>query len=418
LWSILSSLFFRSRILLPPKPKQQHQQPTTNNQNSYHRVALTLLKAAYRRAEALVAARRPAIRRLADELLKAENERVSGARVVEIIESTPLEEHNINIDSDFLPVVRQVLGKVPGVIAAADGQLRMRRRKRGAGGGGGGDGGKAAEATADSSSTSTSSTGGGALASFASGGGAGRAGDASFRRAAPAPAPAAAADASAPAASTTSTSTSSSGDNDDELVLLDEETLRLVSRAVLGRTDVRDLIGRATSYDAAERVRDILLDPRTLERIKAVRRYVEDTTADYGMGASGDSREGASRGSAPFPPEPLAEDVPQPVYGAVWAPLEGWVRRARRSVVTMDALDLLFTDRQKQLYEADHPQSVGKNVPLPGEEGWVDPAADEGDEGEGGGKGGGGGGGGGGGAADAATTTAAPARRRGYFITS
>jgi len=45
-----------------------------------------MLKAAYRRAEALVAARRSAIRRVADEMLAAADERVSGARLVEIIE--------------------------------------------------------------------------------------------------------------------------------------------------------------------------------------------------------------------------------------------------------------------------------------------------------------------------------------------
>lgn len=63
-----------------------HNHHDNNHDNSYHRVALTLLKAAYRRAEALVASRRTAIRRLAEELLAADEERVSGARVVEIIE--------------------------------------------------------------------------------------------------------------------------------------------------------------------------------------------------------------------------------------------------------------------------------------------------------------------------------------------
>ena len=121
-------------------------------------------------------------------------------------------------------------------------------------------------------------------------------------------------------------------------------------------------------------VRDILLDPRTLERIAAVRRYVEDATAEAGSGASGDSASGARQRSAPFPPEPLAEDVPQPVYGAVWAPLEAWVRRARRKVTTMEAMDLLLTPRQKELYAADHPQNVGVRTPLPGEDDWVDPS--------------------------------------------
>jgi cell division protease FtsH len=306
---------------------------------------------------------------------------VSGARVVEVIESTPLEEgHGIAIESDILPVVRQVLGKVPGVIAAADGQLRLKRSGKK----------KKEEEEAEPAVSAAGGAGAGAgaaLASFSSGG-AGRAGDASFRQR-----PAAA------SASASASATPTTADADDDFVVLDDDTLRMVSRAVLGRTDVRDLIGRATAYDAAERARDILLDARTLERIRAVRRYVEDATAELGPGASGDSRSGAERGSAPFPPEPLAEDVPQPVYGAVWAPLEAWVRRARRGVATMEALDLLFTERQKELYAADHPLNVGKMTPLPGEEGWVDGggAKEEG-------------GGGGGGADEAAAPAAANKR--------
>jgi hypothetical protein len=365
----------RTHVL--PLYSHAYNQPTTTTKhqpNSYHRVALTLLKAAYRRAEALVAARRTAIRLLAEELLRADDERVTGDRVVEILRDTPLDAHDIQVESDFLPVVKQVLGRVPGVMAAADGQLRLKRRKGKKGGGAAG--GKKSEGQAEQPEE-PAGVDGGSTASFApASGGAGRSGRASFRAVA----------ASSSAASSTSAAPAAAAaegddDNDEDELRLDDETLRMVTRAVLGRTDLRDLLGRATSYDAAERVRDALLDPRTLERVRAVRRYVEDATADYGQGASGDSPEGARRGSAPFPPEPLAEDVPQPVYGAVWAPLEGWVRRARsQGPVTTQALDLLFTERQRQLYASDHPLAVGEARALPGEEGWVDPAEEEGKE--------------------------------------
>lgn len=356
------SLSVRRALTLLHTPPPKTTPPQQPHNNSYHRVALTLLKAAYRRAEALVASRRSAIRALAEELLRADNERLTGDRVVEIIRATPLDAHDITVESDFLPVVKQVLGRVPGVMAAADGQLRLKRKKQGAKAvpqpvaAGGGEGDSAAAAAA----------------SF--GAGAGRSGAASFRQPV-------ASSSSASAASANASAESSNESSESDELRLDDDTLRLVTRAVLGRTDMRDLLGRATSYDAAERVRDALLDPRTLERVKAVRRYVEDVTADYGQGASGDSPEGARRGSAPFPPEPLAEDVPQPVYGAVWAPLEGWVRRARsEGPVTTQALDLLFTERQRQLYAADHPKGVGQAVLLPGEEGWVDPAEEEKEE--------------------------------------
>jgi len=45
-------------------------------------------------------------------------------------------------------------------------------------------------------------------------------------------------------------------------------------------------------------VRDALLDPETVERLQAVRRWVEQP-------------------GAPFPPAPLDKDVPRPSYGTV-----------------------------------------------------------------------------------------------------
>jgi cell division protease FtsH len=55
-------------------------------------------------------------------------------------------------------------------------------------------------------------------------------------------------------------------------IQLDDETLATVSRAIMGRLDVVDLVGRNTSQEVAERVAEALLDPLTTERLKAVRR--------------------------------------------------------------------------------------------------------------------------------------------------
>jgi hypothetical protein len=52
----------------------------------YHALTLTLLKAAWRRAQALVAARADAIMKVARELIDAEDEKIEGKRLVEIIE--------------------------------------------------------------------------------------------------------------------------------------------------------------------------------------------------------------------------------------------------------------------------------------------------------------------------------------------
>lgn len=52
----------------------------------YHQLTLTLLKAAWQRTQQLVQQRREAIRRVAEELLTAEDEKIDGTRLVEIIE--------------------------------------------------------------------------------------------------------------------------------------------------------------------------------------------------------------------------------------------------------------------------------------------------------------------------------------------
>lgn len=80
-------------------------------------------------------------------------------------------------------------------------------------------------------------------------------------------------------------------------------------------------------------VRDALLDPQTVERLQAVRKYVENA-------------------DAPFPPRPAAANVPQPLYGAVSMDLEFWKQR-RINVITWNAVDMLFSERQLKHYRDD-----------------------------------------------------------------
>lgn len=52
----------------------------------YHKLTLTLLKASWKRAQQLVAARADAIRQVAKDMLAAESEQLDGPAVVKIIE--------------------------------------------------------------------------------------------------------------------------------------------------------------------------------------------------------------------------------------------------------------------------------------------------------------------------------------------
>jgi cell division protease FtsH len=54
--------------------------------HSFHKLVLTLLKASWRRSLAMVQQRRSAIAAVAEEMLAAEDEKLSGQRLVEIIE--------------------------------------------------------------------------------------------------------------------------------------------------------------------------------------------------------------------------------------------------------------------------------------------------------------------------------------------
>lgn len=55
---------------------------------------------------------------------------------------------------------------------------------------------------------------------------------------------------------------------------------------------------------------------------------------------------------APFPPRPLAVDVPKPLAGATGMSLEFWKQR-RIDVVTWTAVDMLFNKRQMELFKDD-----------------------------------------------------------------
>ncbi len=58
-------------------------------------------------------------------MLEAEDETISGSRLVQIIESTPLEDSSdVQLDNQFLPILKDVLGKVPGVVLLGEQQAQ------------------------------------------------------------------------------------------------------------------------------------------------------------------------------------------------------------------------------------------------------------------------------------------------------
>lgn len=82
----------------------------------------------------------------------------------------------------------------------------------------------------------------------------------------------------------------------------------------------------------------MLLHPDTVDRIKAVRAYVEQP-------------------DAAFPPAPGLEGVvlPEPVYGYMPQSLDWW-RQRNIDVVTWNAVDMLFSEGAAKYYYADQPQ--------------------------------------------------------------
>jgi hypothetical protein len=135
-----------------------------------------------------------------------------------LLQSTPLNETSISIDSDFLPIVKEVLGRVPETLAAqaaaldeADRQQQKQQQQA--------VGSASAAAGEGSSSSSSSSVPEDPLPGV--------------------PRPLAAAV--------------------DAALKLDDETLAAVSRAIMGRLDIVDLVGKNTAYEVAERVSALLL---------------------------------------------------------------------------------------------------------------------------------------------------------------
>lgn len=128
------------------------------------------------------------------------------------------------------------------------------------------------------------------------------------------------------------------------------------------------LAGRNTAEEAAQRVREALMDPATSSRLRAVRRWAEAET-DPSTGTP-----------APFPPNPMPEEdlAPMRPGGPLYNNLAldfGWWAQPQpdgpatgpgSGVISWSAMDMLFTERQKKLYaqDADIPKyedtSVGR----------------------------------------------------------
>ncbi|WIA18809.1 hypothetical protein OEZ85_003491 [Tetradesmus obliquus] len=253
----------------------------------FHALTLTLLKAAWRRTQQLVATRADAIRAVAAELLSAEDEKVEGSRLVEIIESTPLNKTDISIDCDFLPIVKEVLGRVPETLAAQAAALdeadRQQQQQQQAADSAAGEGGSSSSSVPDD-----------------------------FLPGVPRPLAAAV----------------------DAALKLDDDTLAAVSRAIMGRLDIVDLVGKNTAYEVAERVVESLLDPATVDRLKAVRAYVEQP-------------DGA------FPPPPLSSDLAVPLYGYTKEMALEWWKTRHISSIGFRAIDMLYNERQVGHYQQD-----------------------------------------------------------------
>ncbi|KIZ04815.1 cell division protease FtsH [Monoraphidium neglectum] len=273
--------------------------PGLDEELGYHKLTLTLLKAAWERTRKLVQERRPAIELVAKEMVAAPDERLSGTRLVEIIETTPLGPCDINIDSDFMPILSEVLGRrMPEVMARAEELTRQQQEQQQHEEGQAGA--REAQAPGDEQYQEGQEEGPSREALEGQEGAA-----------------------AAPA-----------GDR----LKLDAATLRLVSKAVMGRLDVVDLVGRNTAEELAERVVDTLLHPETVERIRAVRQFVEAPSLDPS--------------DSPFPPAPPLDDVPGPLYGALHLNLDWW-RQRRVDVFGGGAAELLMTERQLQYYRRD-----------------------------------------------------------------
>lgn len=204
--------------------------------------------------------------------MAAEDERLSGQALVALIESTPCDDaSDIDLQSDFLPLLKEVLGKVPGIVLQgaeeADRELQQVEQA-------------SAAAAASIAAPAVSASGSAAFQTEAGG----RAGSVSFSRPS--------------SAGAEGEATSSSPVTAAPAIRVDDATLAAVAKTIMGRLDIVDLVGRNTAMEAAERVRDALMDPATAQRLKAVRQYAE-------------------RDDAPFPPQPVEAEVSGPLLGEV-----------------------------------------------------------------------------------------------------
>lgn len=77
-----------------------------------------------------------------------------------------------------------------------------------------------------------------------------------------------------------------------------------------------------------------LLQPATLERLKAIRRYVEQQDGE-------------------FPPAPTAADVPVPLYGYTRAQALEWWKPRQIDDITFRAIEMLYSPRQLMYYWND-----------------------------------------------------------------
>ncbi|KAF6257089.1 hypothetical protein COO60DRAFT_39817 [Scenedesmus sp. NREL 46B-D3] len=102
----------------------------------------------------------------------------------------------------------------------------------------------------------------------------------------------------------------------------------------MGRLDIVDLVGKNTAYEVAERVVESLLDPATVDRLKAVRSYVEQP-------------DGA------FPPPPVASDLAVPLYGYTKEMALEWWKTRHISSISFRAIDMLYSERQVGHYQQD-----------------------------------------------------------------
>lgn len=82
---------------------------------------------------------------------------------------------------------------------------------------------------------------------------------------------------------------------------------------------------------------EALLSPETVERLRAVRRYVESPTPD----------------GAPFPPPPSPGDLPLPLYGYTTESALQWWQTRHISSVGARALQLLYSRRQYERFQQD-----------------------------------------------------------------